>query len=326
MRHTTRTVAQRSRIYLVAVLLSCSVAGPSGQARPREHSPQFGIVAFDLSASASTALLQLAVGLVRGSCTWESLEPARGTFDWDCSDNVIVGAQRLGLRSYLTVVCTPGWANGGRGCQSMPTDLVDWYQFVASFVSRYAKFQTVLGVWNEPNLELNDDAAGSNYALLFVNASNARHAVNPQFVLAGPETSHHALQSGYFSGTMDLIQSNRALDVQDIVSVHWYADGPPLFDYLDNAHDVVRHQDVWLSETGYRSTDPGAQAAFYGGVLNTFAMSGRPWWTHVIFYRLWDGTDCCSEAIVGADYRPKPAFTAYSNWLLQPRAVPRPAS
>src|SRR5437899_13025122 len=36
---------------------------------------------------------------------------------------------------------------------------------------------------DKPNLELNDDAAGNNYALLFVNASNARRAVNPQFVL-----------------------------------------------------------------------------------------------------------------------------------------------
>ena len=41
----------------------------------------------------------------------------------------------------------------------------------------------------------------------------------------------------------------------------------------------------------------------------------RPWWTHVVFYRLWDGQDCCSEAILKADYSGKPAFDRYRDWI-----------
>lgn len=283
----------------------------------------FGIVAFDLNGAVPPLLRRLGVGVVRGSCGWNALEPAPGVFDWRCADNVIADAQTLGLRSYMTVSCTPAWANGGAGCSTMPADIVDWYDFVTAFVTRYTKYDTVLGVWNEPNFELRDTPSGRNYALLFVNASNARNKVNAAFPIAGPETSHHAVASGYFRETMDQIVGYGALDSQDIVAVHWYPDGPPLADYLDAVHALAGSHEVWLSETGLATADLPAQAAFYDRVLRMFAAAARPWWTHVIFYRLWDGLDCCTEAIVRGDFTPKPAFDLYRAWNLKPLAVPR---
>jgi hypothetical protein len=281
----------------------------------RRGSPRVGVVAFDLDVPAPAALSALGVGLVRGSCGWDVLEPARGVFDWRCSDNVIVGAAQHALRSYMTVNCTPGWAAGGAACFTMPRDLSDWYTFVQRFIDRYARYNTVLSVWNEPNLDLRDDPDGSQYALLFINASRARNAIDPQFVLAGPEVSHHALASGYYARTMDAVQSAQALNPGDVVAVHWYHDGPPLTAYLDSVHAVADRQQVWLSETGYSTPDPAAQAAFNTSILAAFAASGRPWWTHVIFYRLWDGQDCCTEALVTSDYRTKPAFDAIRDWI-----------
>lgn len=313
----------RGIIWLISLLMLQCVAHPSGQARPRHLQPTAGIVAFDLNGPVPQRLLELGVGLVRGSCSWESLEPSRNQFDWTCADDVITGAERIGMRSYMTVTCTPAWANDGRGCRELPVDITDWYVFVANFVARYANFHTVLGVWNEPNLELNDDPAGQNYALLFINASNARNAIDPMFAIGGPETSHHALMNGYLFQALDTIQANHGFEPQDIVAVHWYGDGPPLTDYLDAVHDLAKNQELWLTETGVASTDVDAQAAFYRTLLDTFASSEHPWWTHLIFYRLWDGTDCCSESILRADYSPKPAFSAYQRWVLQPRAVPR---
>lgn len=206
----------------------------------------------------------------------------------------------------------------------MPAGIADWYLFVANFVSRYSSFNTVLGVWNEPNLALDDTASGDNYATLFISASNARNAVNVHFPLAGPETSHHAVASGYYRLTMNLIQSYGALDTQDIVAVHWYPDGPPLTDYLDAIRSAASRHEVWLSETGDASVDPKPQADFYNWMLQTFITGGRPWWTHKIFYRLWDGYDCCSEAIVKSDFTPKPAFDVYRDWICKRVAVPRP--
>ena len=285
----------------------------------------FGVVAFDLSGPVPQVLQTLGVGVVRGSCSWQDLEPARGVFNWACSDNVIVGAQALHLRSYMTVVCAPEWANNNAGCGEMPADITDWYFFVANFVTRYQHFDTILGIWNEPNLSLHDTASGQNYALLFINASNARNTVNPRFPLAGPETSHHAAANGYYRQTMDTIESYGALDSQDIVAVHWYPDGPPVLDYLDTIHGSASSRDVWLSETGDATVDPAQQADFYDRMLQVFEATGRPWWTHIVFYRLWNGHDCCSEAIVKSDYSPTPAFYAFRNWILKPHAVPRSA-
>jgi len=329
----TARIARGFRRGLVAVALVMGIARVEGQrspapgstvgeAVPKPRSP-FGIVTFDLKGPVPKVLARLGTGVVRGSCNWADLEPARGAFNWSCSDDVIVGAQTLRLRSYMTVGCTPAWANNGAGCRGMPADIADWYGFVANFVSRYTHFDTILGVWNEPNLTLDDTVSGANYALLFINASNARNTVNANFPLAGPETSHHAAANGYYRQTMGLIESYGALDTQDIVAVHWYPDGPALTDYLDAIHDTAGSHEVWLSETGYATADLKAQADFYGWLLQTFVRSDRAWWTHVIFYRLWDGLDCCTEAIVTSDFTPKPAFDTYRDWIEKPFARPR---
>jgi len=98
-------------------------------------------------------------------------------------------------------------------------------------------------------------------------------------------------------------------------------------------HAAADRHEVWLSETGYSTPDPAAQADFYASILNAFATGGRAWWTHVIFYRLWDGRDCCTEALVTGDYRTKPAFDAIHEWLetqvdafdgRNPYLIPRP--
>ena len=295
---------------LAVVIAAVAVVGAS----PPHPSPRFGIVAFDLRAPVPAKLAELGVGLVRGSCNWPNLEPARGVFRWDCADNVIVGAEIGNLRSYMTVTCTPGWANNGGGCGVMPDDVVDWYDFVRAFVARYAAYRPILGIWNEPNLSLSDTADGRNYALLFVNASRARLTVAPDVVLAGPETSHHAVASGYFARTVATIAAADAFAPQDVIAVHWYPDGPPFDAYLDAVHAVFPNTDVWLTETGFATADTSAQATFYDQMLDRFLSPNRPWWwTNVIFYRLWDGQDCCTEAILTSDYRNKPAFDLYSG-------------
>jgi len=205
----------------------------------------------------------------------------------------------------------------------MPADITDWYDFVANFVSRYARHDVILGVWNEPNLTLADDD-GRQYALLYVNASRARDAIDPDFVVAGPETSHHALASGYLQRALDVVQSWRAIAPQDVVAVHWYGDGPPILTYLDAVHTAAGGRDVWLSETGLAARDVQEQASFYDTMLGRFADEARPpWWTHIIFYRLWDGQVCCSDAILNADFSHRPAFDVYRRWVADSVRRPR---
>jgi hypothetical protein len=308
-------VARIAALFAVCLVCSGLSAVPSPRAR-------FGIVAFDLRDPVPAKLQDLGVGLVRGSCDWAELEPSRGVFRWDCADNVVVGASRAAIRSYVTVGCTPAWASHGGGCRRMPDDISDWYAFVGNFVARYSNYDTILGIWNEPNLTL-DDPAGDNYALLFLNASRARTAVNARFVLAGPDTSHHALATGYLARVVGRLRAVDAWAPHDVFGVHWYPDGPPFDEYLETVHGIVPDKDVWLSETGIVAADPTAQAVFYGQMMARFGSPQRPWWwTHMVFYRLWDGGACCTEAILNADYTNKPAFTTYRNALA---ALPNPA-
>ncbi len=310
---------------LVGVLAAVAVPISGDTAEDVAWRAQFGIVAFDLNGAAPARLAALGIGLIRGSCGWSELEPARGIYDWRCADAVIAGAQQRRLRSYMTVNCTPGWAGGAKACEGLPSDFTDWYDFVQQFVARYSAFDTMLGVWNEPNLTLPDDPSGDGYALLFVNASAARNRVNPGFVLAGPDTSHHALADGYYARVMDRIAQMHAWNPRDAVAVHWYPDGPPLVDYMDAIRSSAGSQEVWLTETGFSSPDDQQQAAFYDNTIVTFLGARRPWWTHIVFYRLWDGQDCCTDAILRGDFGPKPAYTTLREWLMSPDGRPRSA-
>lgn len=314
-----------SGLILAATVLAGALAAapPPNSGPPANAKFKFGIVAFDFHPPIAQKIAELGVGWVRGACAWSDLEPARGAFVWNCADDLVTGAQRLGLFSYVSVSCTPAWANGGRACEAMPTDVADWYEFVRQFVARYTHYRTMLGVWNEPNLTLEDGADAHNYALLFVNAASARDAVNPLFRLAALETSHHAVATGYYVHAIDAIRAVHALAPQDVVTVHWYPDGPPLIPYLDTVHDAAGSQEVWLSETGLASADGQAQAQFIGRMIATFMTSDRPWWTRLIVYRLWDGVACCTEAILNSDYSNRPAFDAYRSALV-PQLIPAP--
>ena len=45
---------------------------------------------------------------------------------------------------------------------------------------------------------------------------------------------------------------------------------------------------------------------------------------HAFFYRLWDGQDCCTEAILRSDFSAKPAFDAYHRWIVDTLVTPEP--
>src|SRR4029453_5150687 len=118
-------------VTVAALALLRAIVGGAGIApKITNPVPEFGIVAFDLNDPVPDLLIRLGVGVVRGSGDWPALEPSRGVFRWDCTDNVIGRAEQLGLFSYMTVACTPSWANGGAGCATMPHDIADWYEFV----------------------------------------------------------------------------------------------------------------------------------------------------------------------------------------------------
>src|SRR5262245_24577579 len=318
-----RSLANQQRAHtlwaMVLVCVGCVPALAFGQS-PNQR---FGIIShWDGLVALKTA--ELGTGIVRVPCNWGDMEPSRGNFAWGCSDNAVFGANSWNVQVLLTVQCTPAWARLGGGCNTLPSNLADFYDFVAAFVQRYRGFNVILGIFNEPNLV---GISASSYCSLYSKASAARNAFNPGFVLAGPETSHHAIavpffqrkrQPSYFKTVMGCMGS--AMAAQDVVAVHWYPDGPPLPPYLDVVRSLVSVANGgWLSETGYSTPDINKQALFYAARMRDIETAGltRPWWQKIIFYVLYDGVDCCTDAILYANFTNKPAFNTYAAWIAE---------
>jgi hypothetical protein len=150
-------------------------------------------------------------------------------------------------------------------------------------------------------------------------ATLAVRAANPVARVLGPEVSHHALDDGWYASAMKVVG-----DRFDVVTFHWYLDGPGLEHALDDlVRPYARGRDVWLTEAGMRPCatiyGEAGQALFYDLVLNAFA-ARRAWWTGVIFYDLYElpAADC-GPAIVRPDWSNRPAFSLLQAFI---KAVP----
>ena len=134
--------------------------------------------------------------------------------------------------------------------------------------------------------------------------------------MLGPETSHHAIANGWFVAVMQAVGK-----LFDIVTVHWYADGPPLDAMMDGAvRPNSQFKSVWLTEVGRRPCDTAfgeaGQALFYNNVLQIFEPR-RDWWTAVIFYDLYDppAPMDCGSGITRYDWTLRPAFALYQQFI-----------
>jgi hypothetical protein len=127
--------------------------------------------------------------------------------------------------------------------------------------------------------------------------------------LAAPETSHHAYGNGYFANVMSRISG--WLKPQDIVTVHWYGDGPSMPGYLQYVKSFAGSRQVWLSETGWSNCNDGQQWFGIDGILNTFG----PTVANKIFVYVLRSDSDCSESLVRQDWRDRAAYGRYQRTI-----------
>lgn len=263
---------------------------------------------------------ELGVRVIRLAYGWDVIEPnCKGCFNWTTTDAWRDEAKRTGRTIFASLAYAPAWANGGRAFNYPPLVYQDWYDFVFATVSRYRDDITLWGVWNEPNLEIYLHGTSVDvYRDLAITARAAIRAANPKALVLGPDISWHATRDGWFASAMRATAS-----LFDIVTVHWYPDGPKLDVMMD---DLVRPlafgREVWLSETGMKPCRSFfgelGQALFYRQVLEAFE-ARREWWTGVSFYDLYDPAtpDDCGSAITRPDWSHRPAFTVLQEFIRQ---------
>jgi len=261
---------------------------------------------------------ELGATLVRLPYGWDVIEPAcKGCFDWRTTDAWRDEAKRSRLTIFGSLAYAPRWANGGHPFNYPPLVLQDWYDFVFATVSRYKGDISLWGVWNEADLD--EFLKGRNvelYTRLVATARAAIVAANPQARVLGPDLSWHSSHDGWFPAVM---RASGALF--DIVTVHWYADAPPLDQWLDTlVLPFVYGKPVWLSETGMRSCQTFfgeiGQALFYRQVLEA-VYARRHWLGALMFYEMYKAADesSCGSAITRDDWSNRPAFSQMQAFI-----------
>jgi len=302
------------------LVLACVFAGATRPASGQNL--RYGMNTRVLTPMMADKMSELGAGVVRLAFGWDVIEPnCKGCYTWDRTDGWRDEARRTRRTIFASLAYVPGWANGGRHYSYPPMNYQDWYDFVFATVSRYRDDIFLWGVWNEPNLDVYLQASDLRvYRSLTVMAHAAIRAANPRAVILGPDVSWHGVKDGWFAAVM-----NDFGDLFDIVTIHWYPDGPDLDFFMDQlVRPASLGKPVWLSESGmkpcYSVFGETGQALFYDRVLRAM-QARREWWTGVSFYDLYDDAlpGDCGSAITRQDWSNRPAFLLYQRMI---RAAP----
>jgi Glycosyl hydrolase catalytic core len=300
-------------VSLIMAIVALAIAQPAAA-----QNLHYGMNTRVLTPQMADKTAELGAGVIRLAYGWDVIEPScKGCFNWTTTDAWRDEAKRTGRIIFASLAYAPAWANGGHPFNYPPLVYQDWYDFVFAVVSRYRDDIFLWGIWNEPNLDVYMHGTSIDvYTNLAITGRAAIRAANPRAIVLGPDISWHATQNGWFSSAM---RATAAL--LDIVTVHWYADGPKLDVMMD---DLVRPftygKEVWLAETGMKPCasffGEVGQALFYRQVLEAFDRR-RSWWTGVLFYDLYDPPmrDDCGSAITRSDWSNRPAFAMLQAFI-----------
>jgi hypothetical protein len=101
----------------------------------------------------------LGVRVVRFTLRWDQIAHTQPTvptessdpaYDWSTADPVLDGLKQHGIEVVLQLVGTPGWANGGKGSNYVPTTSATFGAFAVAAARHYPWVRRWV-IWNEPN-------------------------------------------------------------------------------------------------------------------------------------------------------------------------------
>jgi Cellulase (glycosyl hydrolase family 5) len=101
----------------------------------------------------------LGVHVVRFTLRWDQIahtqptvpaDPSDAAYDWTSADPVLAGLRANGIEVVLQLVGTPGWANGGKASNYVPTSSATFGAFATAAAHKYPWVRQWV-IWNEPN-------------------------------------------------------------------------------------------------------------------------------------------------------------------------------
>jgi hypothetical protein len=204
--------SRRGRVGLIALLLAVA-AGIGASPAGASSSVRYGIqddawLEFGPGTLAQrlATFQRLGVPLVRFTLHWNQIatrrpavptSPRDPAYDWRRPDRILRGLRRYGLTPVVTLVGTPGWANGGRGPNFAPPRPRDFRRFAQAVARRYPWVRYWL-IWNEPNkpLWLRPTRAAIYVEHLLNPGYEGIHAVLPDALVGGGVTAPRGALGG----------------------------------------------------------------------------------------------------------------------------------
>lgn len=274
---------------------------------------------------------------------WAYLEPRKGVYNWNHTDEVIRHANRQGLTVIARLGYVPEWA---RPKETTPLYLgeerfADFGRFAADFVARYAGQVDYVILWNEPNLALEwgyEPADPDKYTQMLRVVYPMIKAANPDVqVLAGALAPTLAPPgSEWGMNDLDFLQrmyDAGAADYFDVLAIHaygWYSDPdePAAADVVNfRRSELLReimvrngdgHKPAMITEGGWndhprwtRAVRPGQRIAYTIRAYQ-IAQEEWPWMEAVAFWAFrypWDAKSYQDYfTFVDTEFEPKPIY------------------
>jgi hypothetical protein len=274
------------------------------------------------------------VGWIRQELPWEQIEPiAKGQFvdpkfgdsTWAKFDDIVAGANDMGMNVVLRLDTSPRWAlpPGAADGLGPPMRYDDYWDFVQLAAERYRGRVQAYQIWNEPNLTIEwgrQPPDPRDYARLLRGAAERIRRVDPQArvvmaALAPTLTENQDAQN-------ELVFLQRLYDVGakgtfDVLAVQAYGlrGGPddPRIDRSDVTFSrprlvrevMLRNGDgatpVWATEVGWNVNPPSLAEQRFGRVTPTlqarytvraFERMRQEWpWLQVLYVWFWKRAD-----------------------------------
>jgi hypothetical protein len=243
---------------------------------------------------------QLGLGWTRADFGWGNVEPEKGKWVWDKTDQLVQTAHGDSMEILPVLDYTAPWAEAVKGQQQGPPEHTeDWEDYVDHVVARYSHAPFNLRyfqIWNEPTREAGFWRGSSNRDFIdtiYLPAAKIIRRYNARVVFSGWP---HSNSLGELDG---LLNNHDAWRLTDILDVHYFGGSAwqHLYDYWLLAG---RCSGIWQTEIGF-TDNPDYLPNAYLRSLNWALRSGwkDPDQYKVFWYANWgaghDADKCLSK-------------------------------
>jgi hypothetical protein len=214
---------------------------------------------------------------------WRMVEPSKGEYNWDYSDQIVQAAEAKGVEVLFVLRANSPWGTkkfsqnkGGYHSSSSPKKMQDWVEFLELLAKRYKNKKVYYEIENEINAKTFWSGTKEEYISL-LNASyeaikkgNSNTKVLCSAFGCGI-TRKFKINDPKFKKSREFLKAILATKSFDVVSVHnYYFPGDIVINnltfisYLNFIRNVMQDAQVadtpiWITETGYVSQPAKAQ-------------------------------------------------------------------